>query len=77
MSNKCIHSGEQLFCCDACNKSFNVQCNLKRHEGIHSGEQPFSSHVCNIIRSSESDTDTSTNTVMCTINHRAVEVGLD
>jgi uncharacterized Zn-finger protein len=43
---KNLKSGEKLFSCDVCNKSFNLARNLKRHTWLHTGENPFSCKYC-------------------------------
>jgi len=33
-----IHSGDHLYSCEVCNKSFGRKSTLKRHQRIHNGD---------------------------------------
>ncbi|NXN91402.1 Z354C protein, partial [Rhinopomastus cyanomelas] len=36
-----IHTGEKLYQCEACDKSFTTRSILNRHLRIHTGERPY------------------------------------
>jgi uncharacterized Zn-finger protein len=77
-----IHSGEQPFSRDVCNKMFTEQGHLKKHLHVHSGEWPFYCKVCNKSFSQQSPLKAhlrihsggSHLAAMCVIGHSVIRV---
>lgn len=44
--HKNIHTGDRVYRCDFCEKTFATKSNLKTHERVHTGEKPYQCDLC-------------------------------